>query len=86
MLDVPADVARQGQRQRDRIVREGSMETHSRRWPVLRELAVTDPGQVVPGATSATILTRDQADRLTRIIFSRSDRAGDHQIAKGLQS
>lgn len=94
MLDVPADVARRGQHQRDRVVRAGSMETHTRRWPVLRELAITDPGQVVPGATSATILTRDQADRLTRITFSRtaddrqthSDRAGDNQIAEGLQS
>ncbi|MEV6410588.1 AAA family ATPase [Kribbella sp. NPDC051718] len=85
MLDVPADLARQGQHQRDRVVREGSMNTHARRWPVLRELAVTDPGQVVPGATSATILTRDQADRLTRITFTSSDRAGNHQVAEGLK-
>ncbi|GAA0951946.1 AAA family ATPase [Kribbella koreensis] len=70
MLDVPADIARHGQHARQRVVRTASMQTHAHRWPVLRELAVTDPGRVVPGATSAVILTRDQADRLARITFS----------------
>nr|WP_239063138.1 AAA family ATPase [Streptomyces sp. SID13031] len=70
MLDVPAHVARLGQQARDRVVREASMETHSRRWPVLRELAVTDPGRVVPNATSAVILSRAEADQLARIVFS----------------
>ncbi|WBQ08583.1 AAA family ATPase [Kribbella sp. CA-293567] len=69
MLDVPAEVAKLGQRARDRVVREGSMETHSRRWPVLRDLAVTTPGRVVPGAASAVILTRDQANQLAGITF-----------------
>lgn len=71
MLDVPADVARLGQRTRDRVVRTGSMETHSRRWPVLRDLAATTPSRVVPGATSALILTRTEANQLTKITFSR---------------
>ncbi|MEV8374310.1 AAA family ATPase [Kribbella sp. NPDC056861] len=69
MLDVPADLAKRGQHARDRVVREGSMETHNRRWPVLRDLAITNPGRVIPGAASAVILTRDQADRLARITF-----------------
>ncbi|WP_433010521.1 AAA family ATPase [Kribbella sp. CA-294648] len=69
MLDVPADVARLGQQARARVVREGSMATHSRRWPVLRDLAKTTPGRVVPGAASAVILTRDQANQLAKITF-----------------
>lgn len=70
MLDVPADVARLGQRARVRMVRAGSMATHSRRWPVLRDLAVTNPGRVVPGAVSAVILTRHEANQLARITFN----------------
>jgi energy-coupling factor transporter ATP-binding protein EcfA2 len=70
MLDVPADLARQGQSNRGRIVRPGSMETHARRWPVLRDLAATAPARIVPGAVSAVILTRDQADQLARITFA----------------
>jgi len=73
MLDVPADVARLGQRARARVVRAGSMETHSRRWPVLRDLATTAPGRVVPGAASAVILNRQQANQLTRITFGRKN-------------
>lgn len=69
MLDVPADVARLGQQARARVVREGSMATHSRRWPVLRDLARTNPGRVVPGAASAVILTRDRANQLAKITF-----------------
>lgn len=69
MLDVPADIARHGQQTRQRVVRMASMETHTRRWPVLRELAVTEPGRVVPGAAAAVILNRDQADQLARITF-----------------
>jgi predicted kinase len=69
MLDVPPDVARLGQQARARVVREGSMAKHSQRWPVLRKLAATDPGRVVPGAATAVILTRDQANQLTRITF-----------------
>ncbi|MEU4391556.1 AAA family ATPase [Kribbella sp. NPDC023855] len=69
MLDVPADVARLGQQARARVVREGSMATHSRRWPVLRNLAATDPGRVVPGAATAVILTRQEANQLAKITF-----------------
>ena len=69
LLDVPADVARIGQHARDRVVPSGSMATHSRRWPVLRELAAADPGRVIPGAETAVILNRREANRLTRITF-----------------
>jgi predicted kinase len=69
-LDVPTDVARLGQRARDRVVRPGTMRTHARRWPDLRDLATTDPGQVIPGATSAVILTRGEANHLTTITFT----------------
>jgi hypothetical protein len=32
-------------------------------------VAAEDPGALIPGAVSATILTRGQADRLTAITF-----------------
>ncbi|TCM51743.1 AAA family ATPase [Kribbella sp. VKM Ac-2568] len=70
MLDVPADVARLGQQSRARVVRPRSMAVHSRRWPELLDLAADDPGQVVPGAASAVILDRDQADLLRKITFT----------------
>jgi hypothetical protein len=69
LLDVPGDVARSGQWARGRVVRSGSMETHCRRWPRLIALAADDPGHLIPGAVSATILTRGQADRLRDIKF-----------------
>lgn len=69
LLDVPGNVARDGQWIRGRVVRAGSMATHCRRWPYLLEQATADPGRVVPGAVSATILTRRQANQLTRIAF-----------------
>ena len=69
LLDVPGDVARDGQWTRGRVVRAGSMATHCRRWPYLLEQATANPGRVVPGAASATILTRGQANQLTRIAF-----------------
>jgi len=69
LLDVPGDVARSGQWARGRVVRSGSMETHCRRWPDLLAQAAADPGQVVPGAVSAVVLSRGQASRLERIVF-----------------
>jgi hypothetical protein len=45
------------------------MATHCRRWPYLLEQATANPGRVVPGAASATILTRGQANQLTKIAF-----------------
>jgi predicted kinase len=48
LLDVPFDVARRGQQARDRVVRPGSMNTHTRRWPTIRALAATNPAQVIP--------------------------------------
>jgi hypothetical protein len=69
LLDVPGDVARSGQWARGRVVRSGSMETHCRRWPRLMALAADDPGHLIPGAISATILTRGQAGSLRNIVF-----------------
>ncbi|WP_328998007.1 ATP-binding protein [Kribbella sp. NBC_00709] len=69
LLDVPGDVARSGQWERGRVVRPGSMLTHCRRWPQLLTRVAQDPRYVVPGALSAQILTRGQADRLARICF-----------------
>jgi hypothetical protein len=69
LLDVPGDVARSGQWARGRVVRSGSMETHCRRWPDLLAQAAADPGEVVPGAVSAVVLSRGQASRLQRIAF-----------------
>jgi hypothetical protein len=69
LLDVPGDVARDGQWVRGRVVRAGSMATHCRRWPELLAKAADDPGHVVPGAASALILSRGQANQLTKIAF-----------------
>ncbi|TCO44857.1 AAA domain-containing protein [Kribbella antiqua] len=69
LLDVPGDVARVGQQVRGRVVRSHSMDTHCRRWPRLLAEAAVDPGRIVPGAASAVVLTRGQADRLQRITF-----------------
>jgi hypothetical protein len=69
LIDVPGDVARDGQWIRGRVVRAGSMATHCRRWPELLAKAVDDPSHVVPGAASAVVLTRGQANQLTRIKF-----------------
>jgi len=70
LLDVPGDVARSGQWARGRVVRSGSMATHCQRWPELVARAAEDPGYVVPGALSAHVLTRAQANGLERISFS----------------
>jgi predicted kinase len=69
MLDVPEEVARRGQAERKRVVRETSMANHSRRWPELIRQAAEDPGLVVPGAVSAVVLTRGQADQVEEIVF-----------------
>jgi len=69
LLDIPGDVARGGQRARGRVVRSGSMATHCRRWPEVLAKAADDPGHVVPGAASALVLTRAEADKLTGIAF-----------------
>ncbi|TCC55319.1 hypothetical protein E0H73_35910 [Kribbella pittospori] len=69
LLDVPDDIARNGQQARGRVVRKGSMATHCRRWPQLLDQAVADPTEVIPGAASAVVLDRDQANRLEAISF-----------------
>ncbi|MGZ0147590.1 AAA family ATPase [Kribbella sp. WER1] len=69
LLDVPGDVARSGQWARGRVVRRTSMDKHCRRWPGLVAKAVEDPGYVVPGAASAVVLSRGQANRIERICF-----------------
>lgn len=74
LLDVPGDVARSGQWARGRVVRSTSMETHCRRWPDVVARAATDPGDVVPGALSAVVLSRYEADQVEQIAF------GDHNV------
>ncbi|GAA0591137.1 hypothetical protein GCM10009534_26730 [Kribbella sandramycini] len=69
LIDVPGEVARDGQWARGRVVRTSSMETHCRRWPRLLEKAAADPGSVVPGARSAIVLSRRQAGLLKAIRF-----------------
>jgi hypothetical protein len=71
LLDVPGDVARSGQWARGRVVRSTSMETHCRRWPDLVARAASDPGSVVPGALSAVVLSRREADQVERIAFGK---------------
>jgi hypothetical protein len=73
LLDVPGDVARSGQWARGRVVRTGSMATHCERWPQVVEMAARAPSKVVPGALSAVVLTRSEADQVDRITFSNSD-------------
>ncbi|WP_427895987.1 AAA family ATPase [Kribbella sp. GL6] len=70
LLDVPGDVARSGQWARGRVVRRRSMETHCRRWPDLVATARSDPGSVVPGAVSALVLTRGEANRVQHVRFA----------------
>jgi AAA domain len=70
LLDVPGDVARDGQWVRGRVVRAGSMATHCRRWPELLAKAVADPSHVVPGAVSAIVLSRGQANHIDKISFA----------------
>lgn len=69
LLDVPGDIARSGQWARGRVVRSTSMETHCRRWPDVVAGAASDPGSVVPGALSAVVLSRREADQVEQIAF-----------------
>jgi predicted kinase len=69
LLDVPGEVARDGQQARGRVVRSRSMATHCRRWRQLVAQAANNPGHLVPGALSAIILTRRQANNLVKITF-----------------
>jgi hypothetical protein len=69
LLDVPPDVARSGQQARGRKVTRNTMATHCRRWPTVVAKASADPATAVPGARSALILTRQQADQVQRITF-----------------
>ena len=55
------------------------MATHNRRRPELLDLAADDPGEVVPGAASAVILARDQADLLRKITFTRKPTNRPHE-------
>lgn len=74
LLDVPGDVARSGQWARGRVVRSTSMETHCRRWPDVVARAANEPGSVVPGALSAVVLSRYEANQVDQIAF------GDHSV------
>jgi predicted kinase len=77
LLDVPGDVARSGQWARGRVVRSASMEKHCQRWPDVVRNASSDPGSVVPGALSAAVLSRREADQVERITF------GDSAMSSG---
>lgn len=77
LLDVPGDVARSGQWARGRVVRSASMETHCRRWPDVVAKAAGAPDSVVPGALSAVVLTRSEANAVERVTF------GDHVVRSG---
>nr|WP_238356945.1 AAA family ATPase [Kribbella italica] len=77
MLDVPEEVARRGQEDRKRVVREASMANHSRRWPELVKQAAEDPGLVVPGAVTAVVLSRGQADQVREIVFTTESGTAD---------
>ncbi|TCC06195.1 AAA family ATPase [Kribbella soli] len=77
LLDVPGDVARSGQWARGRVVRSTSMETHCRRWPDVVAMAASDPSSVVPGALSAVVLSRHEANQVEQVAF------GDHHVRSG---
>jgi hypothetical protein len=57
------------------------MDTHCRRWPRLLAQAAEDPGRIVPGAESAVVLTRGQADRLQQIVFDTETPSGLRRTA-----
>ena len=71
LLDVPADVARAGQQSRGRVVRPRSMTTHTHRWPHLLTQATTTPATLIPGALTARVLTRSQANHLQNLTFTK---------------
>lgn len=71
LLDVPEEVARAGQEARGRVVRAGSMVTHSQRWPQLVEEASKNPSSLIAGAVSVQVFNRYQADQLEKVTFSR---------------
>lgn len=69
LLDISGAAARSGQQTRGRVVRAGSMAKHCRRWPALLDQAIANPTRIVPGAASAVVLNRHQANQLTKIRF-----------------
>lgn len=71
LLDVPEEVARAGQEARGRVVRAGSMVTHSQRWPQLVDEASKNPSSLIAGAVSVQVFNRYQADQLEKVTFSR---------------
>ena len=67
LLDVPDEVARAGQQARGRIVRPRSMATHTHRWPHLLRQAADNPHHLIPGAQTAQVLTRSEANQLEKL-------------------
>lgn len=70
LLDVPDDVALSGQHARGRVIRSRSMATHCRRWATLRPHAKANAGRIIPGAVSAVVLNRRQANALQKLTFA----------------
>lgn len=66
MLDVPPEIALEGQRKRGRTVTPVLFARHVRRW---RELVDKARRGALQGASSALVLDRAGADRLERIRF-----------------
>ncbi|MER7999805.1 AAA family ATPase [Streptomyces sp. NPDC095613] len=67
LLDVPAEVARAGQRERGRGVSGYAFARH--RGAVGRLLADAEEGRLPPGCASAVLLDRASATALARIMF-----------------
>ncbi|MDX6744929.1 AAA family ATPase [Actinocorallia sp. A-T 12471] len=66
LLDVPPEIALEGQRKRGRTVMPITFARHARRWRELVERARRGP---LPSSASAVVLDRAQADRLEHIRF-----------------
>ena len=46
------------------------MATHAHRWPHLLHQAADNPHHLIPGAQTAQILTRPQANQLEKLSFN----------------
>jgi len=75
-LDVPAQVALEGQRCRRRALRRSAFATHWHHWRQLRAELPTDPSAdpvalAAEGWASVRLLDRPAADRLARVLIPR---------------
>ncbi|WP_424532835.1 AAA family ATPase [Sphaerisporangium viridialbum] len=72
MLDVAPPTARAAQHARGRRVPASSFARHCDRWQRMRDAVLDGPGAVHPDITSAVIINRAGAQRLTTIHFQES--------------